>query len=321
MTWYQSITFLEVLFGGLFLLLYGLYILRIKRLAAQFGQRANAIWIKFGIRSFYFGLLILAILGPSFGAMKKEIRTVGKDILIAVDVSRSMDAPDVPPSRLGQVKHTLGKLIQRFNSDRIGLIIFSSEAFLHCPLTYDQSALQLYAQTLHTGLIPQSGTEFKPALDLALEKVSRLQPQDESRAKVILLISDGENFGEQVAGSLRRLQAENVKLYALGVGSPQGERIPGATGFIKDQKGQEVITRLSAENLRDLVREGNGSYFEITETANETDKLISAINSIEGEVRQSRTIDISANKYFYPLLLALLLIALDVLLTVQVIRL
>lgn len=321
MTWYQSFTYLELLFCGLFVLLYALYILRIKRLAAQFGQRANVIWIKFGIRSLYFGLLILAILGPSFGAMKKEIRTVGKDILIAVDVSRSMDAPDVPPSRLGQVKHTLGKLIERFNSDRIGLVIFSSEAFLHCPLTYDQSALRLYAQTLHTGLIPQSGTEFRPALDLALQKVSSTQTLDESRAKVILLISDGENFGEQLEGTLREVLRQNVKVYALGVGTPRGERIPEAKGFFKDREGQEITTRLSSQSLRNLVRQVKGGYFEISGTRNETDQLISAINSIEGEVQKTRSIVITANKYFYPLLLALLLITLDLLLTIQVIRL
>lgn len=320
MTWYQPFTFLEFLFCGIFLLLYGLYILRIKRLAGQFGQKGHLVWVKVGLRSLYFLLLVLAILGPSFGAMKKEIRTVGKDIFIAVDVSASMDAPDVVPSRLERARFALADLIQQFNSDRIGLIIFSSEAYLHCPLTYDQDALLLFAQSLQTGLIPQSGTDFEPALLLALDKISTRQPDDERRAKVVLLISDGENFSEQTNYSLRRLRQENVKLFALGVGTAQGERIPAAGGFRKNRQGEEIITRLAAENLRELVREGNGQYFEINQIYNETDKLISAINSIEGEVRESKMVDITANKYFYPLLLALLLIVLDVLLTVQVIR-
>jgi Ca-activated chloride channel homolog len=320
MTWYQSFTFLELFFCGLFLLLYGLYILRIKRLAAQFGQKAHLLWLKFAVRSAYFGLLILAILGPSFGAMKAEIRTIGKDIFVLVDVSKSMDAPDVPPSRMSRIKYSLAELIQRFNADRIGLIIFSSEAYLHCPLTFDQNALLLYTQALHTDLIPRSGTEFKPALDLALEKITASQPKDEARAKIILLISDGENFGEDLEPYLRRLRQETIRFFVLGVGTVSGERIPVHGGFQKDAQGQEVTTRLARESLQDMIRESQGQYFEITEQGNDTEKLLAAINSIEGEVRESRLMDITANKYFYPLLLALLLITFDVLLTIQVIR-
>lgn len=311
---------LEVIFCGLFLLLYVLYIIRIKKLAVQFGQQANLLWVKFGLRTFYFALLVLAILGPSFGAMKKEIRTVGKDIIIALDLSQSMDATDVLPSRLHKVKYALTELIQRFDADRIGLITFSSEAFLHCPLTYDQSALLLYTQTLHTNLVPRAGTEFQPALDLAFQKLNGHQSLSYNRAKVVLLISDGENFGEPFGAGLRRFGQENIRLFTLGVGTAEGGFIPEGNGIKKDPDGKEVVTRLHAGKLREMASEGNGRYFEINESINEADKLINAINSVEGEVQQARTVEITANKYFYPLLLALLLVTLDVLLTLQVIR-
>jgi Ca-activated chloride channel homolog len=130
MSWYQSLTFLEVLVGGLFGLLYLGYFLRIRRLAAHFNQAPTALWVKFACRTLYFGLLIIALLGPSFGAMKKEIKTIGKDIYILVDISASMNARDVPPSRLEKAKFEIRQLIRKFNSDRIGLIAFAAEAFV-----------------------------------------------------------------------------------------------------------------------------------------------------------------------------------------------
>lgn len=173
MTWYQSLTLLELLFGGLFFGLYAGYLLRVRRVALFFRQRPYIVWFKFVLRHLYVLLLLIAILGPSFGAMKKEIKTIGKDLYIAVDLSQSMNATDVQPSRLEKAKHETQRLIARFNSDRIGLMIFSNEAYIQSPLTYDQNALQLYAHTLRTSLLPHSGTDYAPVLQLTLDKLKQ----------------------------------------------------------------------------------------------------------------------------------------------------
>ncbi|MBD1399027.1 VWA domain-containing protein [Pontibacter sp. JH31] len=322
MTWYQTITLLEILFGVLFLGLYIGYLLRVRRIAAFFGQRPHGVWVKFVLRHLYVILLIIAVLGPSFGAMKKEIKTIGKDIYIAVDLSASMDANDVQPSRLERAKRDILLLLSRFNSDRIGLIVFSSEAYLQSPLTYDQNALQLYTQTLRTGLLEHGGTSFDPVLELVSSKFGQTAAPEaeEQKARLLVLISDGEDFDGRLSDWADRLNEQNIRVFTVGIGTTDGSRIPVGNDFKRDQNGNPVITKLHPEGLAQLAEATNGDYFEVTERVSEINRLISAINNIEGELRESKTIDVTANKYVYPLALALLLILLDVLITVKLIR-
>lgn len=321
MTWYQTITLLEILFGSIFIVLYIGYLLRVRKVAAFFKQRPHVVWFKFVLRLMYAALLVIAILGPSFGAMKKEIKTIGKDLYIAVDLSKSMDATDVQPSRLERVKQEILRLSTRFNSDKIGLIVFSDEAYVHSPLTYDQSALQLYTQTLRTHLLPYSGTNYAPALQLALTKFSGTNTAaEEQKAKVLVLISDGEDFGGDVEQLAEQLKEQNVRVFTLGVGTQEGGRIPAGRGYKRDRQGKTVNTSLNPAPLAQLAEITDGQYFELNDRVSEVSRLISAINNIEGELRESKTIDVTANKYIYPLALALFLILLDVIIPVRVIR-
>jgi len=322
MAWYQSITLLEILFGILFFGLYMGYLLRVRKVAAFFRQRPHGVWFKFILRHLYLVLLIIAMLGPSFGAMKKEIKTIGKDLYIAVDLSRSMNATDVQPSRLEKAKHEIQRLIGRFNSDRIGLMIFSDEAYIQSPLTYDQNALRLYTQTLRTSLLPHSGTDYAPLLQLASEKLQqkRTPESGEQKARILVLISDGEDFGGKVEQLAQRLHEQNIRVYTLGIGTTAGSRIPQGRTYKKDRHGEFVYTRLNPEPLVQLAELTGGQYFEVNDRVSEVSKLIHAINNIEGEMRESKTIDVTANKYIYPLVLALSLILLDVLITVKLIR-
>ncbi|GAB3831172.1 hypothetical protein GCM10028895_48210 [Pontibacter rugosus] len=254
MTWYQTLTLLEILFGVLFVVLYVGYLLRVRKVALFFKQRPHGVWFKFVLRLLYTGLLIVAILGPSFGAMKKEIKTIGKDLYIAVDLSKSMDATDVQPSRLEKAKVETMRLINRFNSDRIGLMVFSTEAYIQSPLTYDQNALQLYAQTLRTSLLPHSGTDYAPLLQLTLEKLGQeVSPgADVQKARVLVLISDGEDFGNQVEQLAEQLREQNIRVYTLGIGTVEGSSIPDNRGFKKTSEGQTVLSKLNPEPLVQL---------------------------------------------------------------------
>jgi Ca-activated chloride channel homolog len=324
MNWYKSLGNLELIFIYCFVLFYLFYIIRMSLIAWRMKTAVGRIFIKFILRSTYFALFIIALLGPSFGDVKKEIRMVGKDIYIAVDLSESMNANDIAPSRLEKVKHELLNFIANFNSDRIGLIIFTSDAFLQCPLTSDHSALQEFIETLHSDLIINKGTDFAPALELALEKhrSDKSQGNAGNNAKVIILISDGENFGRKSISAAERIAANKIGLYTLGVGTAKGSKIPlSGGGYKKDKNNKDVITVLNAQPLRQLAEITDGRYFEINENLNESEHLINKINSIEGVVRDIRKIDAAANKYFYFLLIALFLIVIDVLITVRIISL
>ncbi|MCK6618183.1 MAG: VWA domain-containing protein [Cyclobacteriaceae bacterium] len=321
MNWYREFGFTEALWIAAFLVLYLMYSIRVIRVARSIGSPFGTIIFKFILRSFIMALLIIALLGPSFGDAKREVKSIGKDIMICVDLSKSMDAMDIAPTRLEKVKNELKKLVQAFNSNRIGIIIFSSEAFMQCPLTYDQTALNLFIEAMNTALVPSGGTDFGPPLRMAMDKLE----QDNTRAsevtsKVILLISDGEDFGDDTDAALADIEKKGYKLFTLGVGTEQGGQIRTGTGYKTDRQGNTVITRLNQDALKTLASKTGGQYFEINENRNDIARLINTIDRIEGELMDARFIDVTANKYFYFLALAVILLAIDVLLPVKAIR-
>ncbi|MCB2410597.1 VWA domain-containing protein [Hymenobacter lucidus] len=300
------------------------YVLRTQRLAAPLAQRGWRTGWKLGLRLLYFPLLIVALLGPAYGVTQQPVRTAGKDVWLLVDLSRSMDAPDVAPSRLQKVKAELSTLINRFQADRLGLIVFAGDAFVQCPLTYDQSALQLFLNTLQTNLVPAAGTDITPALELALARIGATPQAAGSlpRVTALVLVSDGEDFGNNLEPTLRVLTRTGVRLFSMAVGTVEGARLPRATGggYLRDARGQEVVSRLNPVSLRRLAEQTNGQYFELTDRRNEFPLLVNALNRMEGQAEQVRTVAVADNRYRYPLALALILLVLDILLTVKVIR-
>jgi len=321
MIWYRPFGTYELIIIGVFIIAYALYIFRIIKIGKALKTPIYGVFAKIALRTIYFALFIIALLGPSFGSSKREIKSIGKDIMIAIDLSQSMNATDVPPTRLTKVKYELNKIIEEFSSDKIGLIIFSSEAFVQCPLTYDQAALNLFIETLHSGLVPNAGTDFGPALAMSLDKLNTKDESSiDSKAKIILLISDGEDFGEETSNALKEIKDRGVKLFALGVGTAKGSRIETRNGYLKDRSGNEVITKLENKGLKKLATRTGGKYFEINDRVNDTERLINTINQVEGELRDARVVDVSANKYIYFLLAAFILLLIDVLTTVKTIK-
>lgn len=321
MSWANSLSITELVLIGLFLALYAGYFIRVFLVAERLGTGYGKVLFKFILRSFYFALLIIALLGPSFGESTREIKSIGKDIYMAVDLSASMDAFDIQPSRLEKVKFELKKIVSAFNSDRIGLIIFTSEAFVQCPLTYDQSALNLWIETLHTNLVSSTGTDFGPAMKLALDKLSGEEStMTQQTSKIIILISDGEDFGEGTRDMAETIEASGIKLFAVGVGTNDGSTIVTRAGVKRDQQGKEVITRLNPKSLKDVASLTGGKYFEINSTRNDVNRLISTIKNIEGELRDSRSVDVSTNKYYYFLAPAIFLLIVDLMVRINVIK-
>lgn len=311
----------EIWLLAFFIFLYALYLFRVIITARKLGTGYGKIFIKVPLRLLIFGLFIFALLGPSFGEMKREVQSVGKDIIIAVDLSQSMHATDVQPTRLEKTKFELKNIVNAFSSDRIGLVIFSSEAFMQCPLTYDQNALNLFIETLHTGLVPGTGTNLAPPLELALKKLSEEETTTaKPTSKIIVLISDGEDFGEERKEIVDEIEEKNIRLFTLGVGTEEGSKIPTPEGFKKDRQGREVVTRLNPTALKTIARETDGEYFELGRNRNDVSRLINTINSIEGELRDTRQIDVSANKYYYFLALALFLLFIDMVTSLKTVK-
>ena len=322
MEWIKNIDYIEIILIFLFVFFYFLYFLKFKNIDKNIPVDFDKILIKFLLRSIYFGLFILSLLGPSFGESKKEVEIVGKDIMIAIDLSESMNANDIQPSRLEKIKFELKNIVKEFYSDRIGIVMFSNDAFVQCPLTYDKNALNLFIETLNTGLVPNTGTDFGPPLKISLDKLKNNDSKpNTNKSKIILLISDGEDFAENTDQHINNIKNSSIKLFTLGIGTEKGITLISSNGKIKkDQNGDDVITKLNSISLKKIASMTNGKYYEITNNKNEIKQLINQINSLEGNIQDSIKLDISKNKYHYFLLIGVFLFVIDFLFTFKVLR-
>lgn len=315
MNFNYELTLVEYIFIAAFLILYSVYIGRTLYVAKALGSTARGVVIKFFLRTTYIALLIVAILGPFFGEPERDIIAEGKDIMVLVDVSKSMDATDVQPSRLDKVKFELQRLTTSLSGNRFGLMIFSSSPFLQVPLTFDLNAFSLFTQTLNTSQVSNHGTDICSALDLGVEKL--VQNRSTNTSKIILLLTDGENFGACERQTFTNIKKFDLKLMIMGIGTTNGGRIKEGTGWVKDDNDQIVTTHLNNAYLRELAKSTNGKYFEINSQQNAIADVVDAINSVENRLIDSRKVAVVSNKYRYFLMVALVLIALDILVTVS----
>ena len=312
---------------ALALLLLGWHWRRGGRLARLLGSRARHRGWKTVLRVAAGALLLAAALGPSLGVSQSAVRTAGKDVWLLVDVSRSMDAPDVVPSRLLRTQAELHELVAQFPADRLGVVAFGAEAVVQCPLTYDQEAVFTFLGTLRTGLLPPGPTTLRAPLELVLARLSAapVRPAGATatppRATALVVASDGEDFGENLEPTLRALARTGARVYSVGVGTAVGSRIPTAAGgFVLDGRGQPALTRLREAPLLQLAAQTGGQYFALNNQTNGFEPLLRALRAMQGPAEQVRTVAVADNRYRYPLAAALLLLALDVVLTITVIR-
>ncbi|MGY6742473.1 MAG: vWA domain-containing protein [Cecembia sp.] len=307
--------------AAVFTILYVGYMYRFYRINKKLNVKAYRLVLKMLLRFSYFALFLIALAGPSVGTSLKEIKEEGRDIFIAIDLSQSMNATDIGPSRLQRIKFELKNLVKRFAGDRIGLIIFSSEAFIQCPLTFDQNVLQLHLDGLNTGLVPSQGTDISAPLAMALSKFEA-EETNEVKSRSLILISDGEDFADNFRDLTAKLNEAGIRVFTVGVGTEQGSTIPRGNGFIVDPRtNQPAITRLEPANMRLIAAQTDGQYFELSDQVQEIQDLMLAIERVEGTVTGSRMIEASANKYFYFLLIALALAVVDMILPLKTIKL
>jgi len=203
----------------------------------------------------FFGLLSLT--QPRWGYQWEEIHSEGVDIIVALDVSNSMLAEDVKPSRLKRAQREISDLLNLMNGDRIGLVAFAGTAFLQCPLTLDYSAARIFLETLDSDLIPVQGTALGTAIRTAVQAFS----QKEKKSKALILITDGEDQEGDAQSAAQFAAEQGVKIFIIGVGGEQGAPIPEPEGgFKKDQNGEVVLTKLDETALIEIAKTTQGSY-------------------------------------------------------------
>ncbi len=283
----------------------------------KFGRKAKDVLMLMGL-----SFLIIALSGPKIGTEVREIKRQGIDLMVALDLSASMNARDISPSRLNKARYETLRLVENLKGDRIGLIVFTGEAFLQSPLTVDYSALRLFLNIVETDQMPSSTTNFDAAFVEAFKAFEGNEQEEESEAaKVLLVISDGENFGSDFDSSLDALIDLGVKVYTIGIGTQEGTTIPmvdpnsgSIQGYKTDNSGQTVVTRLESEVLEEIADTGGGHYYEVQRGNENFDAFLNQIGELQkGELATQEYADYK-NQYQWVTLLALSCFGLSILL-------
>ena len=217
-------------------------------------QKSKAIFV-----TLTFLFLLLALTRPQWGYQWEDYKQEGVDIIIALDVSRSMLAEDIKPNRLERAKRKISDLLYMLRGDRIGLIAFAGTSFVQCPLTLDYSAARIFLNAIDTDLIPVQGT----AIGEALRKSTKAFRTQENKSKAIILITDGEDQTGQAMKAAEEAKKAGVKIFTIGIGKEIGAPLPNpnmVSGFLKNENGDVIITKLNESILQKISLMTGGSY-------------------------------------------------------------
>jgi Ca-activated chloride channel homolog len=215
-------------------------------------------WISFLL---FLLFLVFALVRPRFGVKMEMVERKGVDIMVALDVSKSMLAQDITPNRIERAKHEIGKFIDLLRGDRVGLIVFAGESYVQCPLTLDYGAARLFLDAVGTEWIDLQGTAMAQAIEQSVEAFR----SKTNKHKVMIILSDGEDHEGEAIEAAKRAAEEGVRIYTVGIGSESGVPIPLSSGrnvvYKKDRDGNLVMTKLNPAVLDRIAGEGNGAYF------------------------------------------------------------
>jgi len=236
----------------------------------------------------------------------KELKA-GTDVMIALDVSKSMLSQDIKPTRLDKAKQCINLLIDGLGDNRLGLVVFAGQAFLQMPLTSDAAASKIFVANASTDIVPLQGTVIADALKLCDQSLDT----KEKKYKSVILISDGEDHDPQSEEAIKQLYDHGVIVHTIGIGTAEGSYIiePGTGEYKRDINGQTVVSKLNEKELQDIAQKTGGNYYHLENTVTTATGVLKALNGMEkkaiagtGGNRQYRS--------FFPFFIALALLLL-----------
>ncbi len=270
----------------------------------------NKPTLKFAIFLTALTLVIISLARPQIGSKIEEAKQIGIDVVIVLDVSMSMQADDIKPNRLEKGKHEVGRLIEKLQGDRIGLVIFSGNAYVQFPLTSDYAAANLLLNAVDVSSVPQPGTSISSAIELASNS---FRSEDEIK-KAIIIITDGEDHEGEIDRVTDEAVSKGISIFTIGLGTTAGSPIPlsaggGArSGFKTDNQGNVVITKLDETVLKDIASKGNGKYYPVSNNESEIDEIFDQLSNYEQTEYGTKRITDYEDRYYYFLIPALLLL-------------
>lgn len=254
--------------------------------------------------------LVISLLRPQIGLRNEVRKSMGVDVVLAIDASRSMLAKDVEPSRFARAVLELERLISEFEGDRVGIVSFAGTSFTQCPLTTDRAAARVFLRAVKVDSLPVPGT----AISDALTRSASLLESGTSPSRIVILLTDGEDTTGRGDDIVSTIKGKGITVFAIGIGKPEGEPIPQYSetgvlqGYRKDSKGNVVMTRLDAPFLRKLASETGGEYTNILEDPSGPSRVVARIAGMKKGELKTRVVTIYSDKFQFPLVAGLLLL-------------
>lgn len=264
--------------------------------------------LKFTLIFIAFASLVIAWANPLLGTKYESVKREGIDVIFAIDVSKSMEAQDIIPSRMLKAKQLVSNAINQMSNDRIGLIVFAGNAYLQMPVTVDYSGAKMYLKTINTSMAPKQGTAISEAVNLAVNSFD----EEAEAFKTIIIISDGESHDGDAETAIKQAKEQGIIVHTIGVGSSQGAKIPtdNLGNFKKDNNGEIVTTQLNETMLKELANLGGGNYFNAS-SSNLNEQLILALNGQEARMIDEKVFTSFKNHFPAFLGIALLLLLIE----------
>ncbi len=232
---------------------------------------------KFLFMAAAFTLIVFALARPQLGSKLKEVKMEGIEIMLAVDVSNSMLAQDFEPNRLERTKHAINRLLEGLKQDKVGLVVFAGDAYVQLPITSDYMTARNFMRQVSPSMVSKQGTAIGAAIDVAASSFS----SESEGSRVIILITDGENHEDDAVSAAKRASSKGIKIYTIGIGTPEGAPIKVGDDFIRDEDGNMVVSKLDEAILRQIALLTDGAYIRSTNQSMGLAEIISKINETE----------------------------------------
>ena len=265
------------------------------------------IYAKFTLFALAYVALIFAAARPQFGAKLREEKREGVEMMFVVDVSNSMLAEDFTPNRLDRTRYAIDKLFASLNQDRVGVVVFAGEAKVQLPITTDYRMARNFTKRLSPSLVDVQGTDVSSAIDLASLSFS----QREGASRVMILITDGEAHDAGAVAAAERAAERGIRIFAIGIGSPQGAPIKINGEFIKDERGEMVVSRLNESLLQEIAEKGNGAYVRASNAEFGLSDIVGEIEKMEKSELSTLRFDEYNEQFFWILWVALTLLLME----------
>ncbi|MBR2163056.1 MAG: VWA domain-containing protein [Bacteroidales bacterium] len=267
------------------------------------------VWVRLSFFAVGFFFFVIGLSRPQIGAKLKEHETKGAEIMIVLDVSNSMLAEDYSPNRLERAKLAISRLVDKLREDRIGLIVFAGNSFVQLPITTDYVSAKMFLNSISTESVPVQGTAIGDAINTAMRSFSA----QSEKSRAIVIITDGENHEDDPVEAAKLAAESGARVFAIGVGSPEGKPIPMDGELLKDKDGEIVVTRLDEKVLQEVANAGNGVYVRAGNSEFGLNPVIENIRRMEDEKYSSVVFEEYDEQFMYFLGIALFFFVLEML--------